>query len=581
MSRFIWEQQHNIIKIIVPCLNPIINKKGYFDLYTSRTYVKFHLKSPKMFMDFDLLHDIDPGNSLNKVIATDKGLELVFAKFISGQHWEELLNPDKESSKSRREESAAEVTAATERSREAAEKKRIEMDRLSVSEQMRIDGEKRKTLEDKLLEEKNKTIKELFSEKPNREIFKDRTDIPETRSSFKQNLNFTAKRDPNLPARESTANEPPIPNPLRPLDGPAHESHPLFLKDKGDDFFKNGDFASAINAYTKALKVDPKFWQIQMNLASSYLKNYSFDKALEVLGQIEVDDERVKAIIGIRKGAIYVWKGMLADGLAEYRKANEFLQEESVTQDIISIEKRRESNLFKLEGDKFYKQNNLSQAIESYKKSLDVDFENEITHTNLAQIYLKIGQTQECVIHCDLALKYITHNQILKVKTLLRKAKATEDIQFVDQALLIDSLNVEAKALHAEFLEKYHFEQYDSLKAQADEMLKTAKASDALAMYKKLLASSKEDEQKIALLTNISACYLLNKDHQSVVSTVQRVFKLNPKPSVRLRLLCRRAKAYAALGQVYSAQCDLKEALAFDPDNEIIKKDLALLANSS
>ena len=214
MSRYSWEQEHNIIKIIVPCKNPIINKKGYFDLFVSRTYVKFHLKSPKTFIEFDFSNDIDHTSSLNKALSTETHLELVFCKKIPGQHWETLTTPDKSLAKARREESLKEISEASEKARETAEKTRISMDRLSVSEQMRLDGEKRKNLEDKLLDEKSKAIKEIFSSKP-QEIFKERKDIPETRSSHTQQLKFTTKRDPNLPARESTANEPPVPNPLR------------------------------------------------------------------------------------------------------------------------------------------------------------------------------------------------------------------------------------------------------------------------------------------------------------------------------------------------------------------------------
>ena len=578
-SRYSWEQEHNIVKIRIPCLNPIINKKGYFDLFISRSYVKFHLKSPKIFMDFDLLHDINPDSTLNKTLATESHLELVLEKSIPGEHWEALANPDKISAKSRRDQSFAEMNEASQKNREAAEKARITMDRLSVSEQMRLDGEKRKNLEDKLLDEKTAAVKEIFSSKTSQQIFKDRSDIPEARSSVVQTLKFTPRRDPNLPARESTQNEPPMPSPLRPLDGPAHESHPLFLKDKGDEFFKSGDFTSAINAYSKALKADPTFVPVLINRASCYLRIFEFDRALESLCEAEQisTEENVKAMISLKKGAALVSKGMLADGIAEYRKAQEVLHDESIVQDIIAIEKRRESNSLKSEGDAMYQQGSFEEARAKYLESIEIDNENEITYANLAQVSLKLNSPEECLGYCDKSLQFITHNSKLKVKVLLRKAKVTGDIGFVEAALAIDSLNPQAKAMQMEFKERENTEQFGVLKASADENLKSGRTEEAISVYKQLLATSKENEQKIALLTNICAGYLILKDFHAVVATVQRAFKLNPKPSVRLRLLCRRANAYAELGQLYSAQCDLKEALTLDPDNQAIRNDLLLL----
>ena len=173
---------------------------------------------------------------------------------------------------------------------------------------MRIDGEKRKVLEDKLLHEKNNAVKEIFSSKSTTQIFKDRTDIPKTRNSHVQELKFTPKRDPNLPSRESTLNEPPIPNPLKPFDGSVQESHPLFLKDKGDEFYKSGDYISAINAYNKSLNSDPKFVSVLLNVASCYLKIFEFDKALESVSEAEkyTTEDHLKGLCHLKKGAALV-----------------------------------------------------------------------------------------------------------------------------------------------------------------------------------------------------------------------------------------------------------------------------------
>jgi tetratricopeptide (TPR) repeat protein len=583
MSRFDWEQEHNFVKIVIPCLNPVINKPGYFDLFVSRTYVKLHLKSPKLFLDFDFLKDIDPASSLNRTQALENRLELVFGKANPGEHWESLLNPDKKLVKIRREQSDSEVSAFLKAQREIAEKKKIEMDRLSVTEQMRIDGVKRQVLEDKMQEEKTQAIKEMFASKPNTEIFKDRTDIPETRQQFVQSLKFTQKRDPNMPARESTVNEPPIPNPLRPFGGPVHETHPLFLKDKGDDFFKQGDFRSAVNAYQKALKSNSRFFEVLLNLANCQVKLEEFDKAIENLTAAleNTTDEECKAVCMLRKGACFVWKGMIAQGLELYRKAFDVLKDESITQDIIAIEKRRESNLVKLEADKFYDDGKFDMALECYLKAVDIDNENEVVYANLAQVSLKLCKTSESLSYSDKALSLLTHNTPLKVKVLLRKAIITEDLSLTEEALRLSPFHPEAEKLRTELLSKQNHLKFDEIKSKADNLLKSSNPSSAQSIYRQLLTTTTDPDLKVSLLTNISACQIMTNDYHGVITTVQRAFKLNPKPSVRLRLYCRRAKAYGELGQIFSAQCDLREALTLDPNNLSIKQDLELLQQKS
>lgn len=534
-------------------------------------------------MDFDLLYSIDPFSTLNKALAFSDHLEIALAKSTVGQHWETLLNTDKTSAKQRREESFAEISEKAQKDRETAEKKKNELDRLSVSEQMRIDGEKRKVLEDKLENEKSQAVRDLFATKPNTQIFKDRVDLPETRQSVVQTLKFTAKRDPNLPARESTANEPPIPNPLRPYGGPIQDTHPLFLKDKGDEFFKNSDFVSAVNAYNKALKTDGKYFEALMNLSVCYMKLGEFDKALESLkkGEENTVDEKAKGLCLLRRAACVVWKGNLAEGVDLYRQAHEVLEDESIVQDIIAIEKRRESNLVKIEADKLYAESDWTAALEVYLKAAEIDEENELVYANLAQVTMKLNKPQESLQYCDRALELLTHNPGVKIKVLLRKANITQESKYIEEALLIDPNHNQAKTLLNSFKEKIHLEQFDQIKKQADDLLKGGKASEAQGIYRQLLSTCKDADVKINLLTNISACQLITNDLHGVVNTVQRAFKLNPKPSVRLRLYCRRAKAYAEMGQVYSAQCDLKEALVLDPDNQVIRKDLQILLDKS
>lgn len=50
------------------------------------------------------------------------------------------------------------------------------------------------------------------------------------------------------------------------------DKDPVWLKDKGDHFFKRADYTAALNAYAKALKADPTFLPAKLNRATNFIK---------------------------------------------------------------------------------------------------------------------------------------------------------------------------------------------------------------------------------------------------------------------------------------------------------------------
>mmetsp|Transcript_16704 Transcript_16704/g.16005 ORF Transcript_16704/g.16005 Transcript_16704/m.16005 type:complete len:96 (+) Transcript_16704:476-763(+) len=95
-------------------------------------------------------------------------------------------------------------------------------------------------------------------------------------------MQFTEKKFPHLPARESHLKEPPFPKSKKiekKHDGvyiDIEDKDPVWLKDKGDHFFKRNDYMSAINAYTKAIEFDKEFLMCRLNRSSAYLKVRAF-----------------------------------------------------------------------------------------------------------------------------------------------------------------------------------------------------------------------------------------------------------------------------------------------------------------
>jgi len=76
-------------------------KKGSYDLQVTRTYIKLHLKQPKLFIDFDLLGDIDINSPLNKIAPFDNRIEIIAGK-LAQEDWTSLTQLNKQTANERR-----------------------------------------------------------------------------------------------------------------------------------------------------------------------------------------------------------------------------------------------------------------------------------------------------------------------------------------------------------------------------------------------------------------------------------------------------------------------------------------------
>lgn len=91
--------------------------------------------------------------------------------------------------------------------------------------------------------------------------------LPKIREGGAKKVDFTEKVHPHMPARESQRKEAPYPKskkmekkkPEEDMLINIEDRNPVWLKDKGDHFYKRHDYNSAMNAYTKSIKNDPEF----------------------------------------------------------------------------------------------------------------------------------------------------------------------------------------------------------------------------------------------------------------------------------------------------------------------------------
>ncbi|XP_025077468.1 dynein assembly factor 4, axonemal-like [Pomacea canaliculata] len=235
----------------------------------------------------------------------------------------------------------------TERSRiegqKRAERERADADLEAWKEEQRrlAELEKQRLLAERMEEEKIKRGKEkrhrrvcggnIFYEAANE------MGAAPKRLSGKIEVNFTERVFPT-PVRESTAQaeeewlqkqaEARQVAQLADSDLSEEERNPQFLRDKGNSFFATGNYQAAVNAYTHAIRLNPKMSSLYSNRAACHLKLRNFFKCIEDCSKAldllhppvpQNAPSRCKALV--RRGTAFCELEMYVEGLGEYEAA--------------------------------------------------------------------------------------------------------------------------------------------------------------------------------------------------------------------------------------------------------------------
>ncbi len=264
--------------------------------------------------------------------------------------WGRLNSEEAESKEKMVEKRAEAVDYVHKSAKELAEqkaKKKREEESFAIRQQMKLEEEERERIEQEKQQERDKTARELeewqkAKQKPAKKEEEEAVVVavkkqnhsngkgekakkhkpPPPRTGGNIQIHFTPRMFPTA-ARESKEEEEQawltkmaaarkIKTDNGDKDGSINERNPEFLKDKGVDLFKKGNYEGAINAFTEGLKLNPHLPQLFSNRAACFLATGEDDKcisdctrALELYYPVVPSNYASRAKVFVRRGTAY------------------------------------------------------------------------------------------------------------------------------------------------------------------------------------------------------------------------------------------------------------------------------------
>lgn len=369
---YTWGETEQEVNISLP-LKGVKSSKA--DIFSTNRYIKVnyppyifevHLHAPVL----EEKCTAKVGNGMVKFILTKE------EPGIWGQLSSEE-SQDKEMMREKRAEALKHSEKEAARMAEEKAKKKREEERFAIKQEMKLEEEEREKIESVKKEERLRTDRELEdwktqkknSSKVEKKAVTMRESQVETNTIWKENkssasskpppprkggniqVRFTPRAFPTA-ARESKVQEEQewltkmaaarkISTPQDKNSGETiNERNPEFLKDKGVEFFKTGNYEAAINAFTEGIKLNPNLPQLFSNRAACCLllnKNeecvMDCSRALELYYPVVPSNYTERAKVFVRRGTAYANLGDLPLAVQDYSAALKLCPQDEALQE--------------------------------------------------------------------------------------------------------------------------------------------------------------------------------------------------------------------------------------------------------
>ena len=181
--------------------------------------------------------------------------------------------------------------------------------------------------------------------------------------------------------------------------------------EKGNVHFKQESFEDAINAYNKAIQIDPSFGWPYSNLALVYFTQGKYTEAI-LLYQKSIDllsSNKDKALSWNGLGNVYRCVNDYANAVSAYRKAAELDTDTAGMRDAANYsqvdEGLKTAKAWNELGELFFKTRSYADAVNAFNKAIELEPASGTAYSNMGRVLTFQGQFSEAVSFLDKSIE--------------------------------------------------------------------------------------------------------------------------------------------------------------------------------
>ena len=187
------------------------------------------------------------------------------------------------------------------------------------------------------------------------------------------------------------------------------------INNSGVEAFRARNYELAIREFKNAILVRPNFMEAKLNLASAYIAQKSYDKALEVYNIMQKENQS-PAEVWVMKGQVELARGNFKEAIVDFDQATKIDESDPKTLHAI--------------GNAYLQTDDLEHAIEKYSKAIKME-EVSAFYTDRASAYLKQTEYRKAITDYDKAISLDKNN----ARAFTNRGKAYFELQEYKKAI--------------------------------------------------------------------------------------------------------------------------------------------------